>query len=178
MASPSDPATPQFPGVGSSVASTARIPIYADGDPKQRRISLTDLRTEMKQVSPAIDSISQTMLYDDLTDVTTTGTLAMTEYLPVGAIVIGTKCLVEAGFAGDTSATLTVGDTDVDRFMTGTPSVFTTAATGIQTGIPSGTKLIVTAVQPICIVTTAANYTAVDAGSFTITVYFIRTVAA
>ena len=180
MATPTDPAIPASPGIGGGgVATTARLPIFNDGDPQQRMISIADLRTEMGEAGVAWDSISQTITYDEMTDVTTTGTLQMTDSLPVGAIVIATKLIVSAGFAGDTSAVLTVGDgSDADRYHTGTPDVFTTAATGVQTGVPSGDRLITTANAPTCIVTTATDYTSVSAGSFTITIYFLRTIAA
>ena len=177
MATSTDTALPQFPGT-NGVATSSRIPIYNDGDPRRRMISVADLRTEMGEAGISIDSISQTIAYDDMTDSTTTGTLTMTDSIPAGAIILGSKLLVSAGFAGDTSAVLTVGDGDVDRCMTGTPDVFTTAATGIQTGVPSGLKLVVAAFAPICIVTTASDYTSVSAGSFNISIYFIRTIAA
>lgn len=179
MATQTDPVIPQYPGVGSGVATTARLPIYNDGDPQRRMISIADLRTEMGEAAPSIDSITQTVDYDDFTDGgAAVGTLTMTDSVPAGAILLGTKVLVSAGFAGDTSAVLIIGDgSDTDRYMTGTPSVFATAATGIQTGVPSGNKLITTANQPVLTVTSGSDWGSVSAGTMEVTIYFIRTVA-
>ena len=120
--------------------------------------------------------VSETFDYDSssVVDSGTTGTYTFTSEIPAGAIVLATKIVVGAGFAGDTSAVVTVGDgTDVDRYMTGTPDVFTTAASGVECGVPSGDKLVTTANAPVVIVTTAADYTSVSAGSMTVTVYYI-----
>lgn len=181
MATPTDPAIPAFPGVGSAPQTTDRIPIFRDGDPQQRMVNISDLRTAMGDTAPSIDVLSQTGIdYDDFTDGgAAVGTLTMTNAIPAGSIVLGTKVLVSAGFAGDTSATLTIGDgSDVDRYMTGTPSVFATAATGIQTGVPSGNKLITAANQPVLTVTSNADFTSVSAGTMDVYIYFIRTVDA
>ena len=122
-----------------------------------------------------LDSISETIGFGDMTDSSTTGTKVMTLSLPVGAVVVATKVLVPAGFAGDTSAVITVGDgSDVDRYHTGTPDVFTTAATGVEAGLPSGAVLLTSANTPTVIVTTAADFTSVTAGSVTVTIYYIR----
>jgi hypothetical protein len=181
MATDTDTAIPAYPGVGGGgVATTARLPIFNDGDPQQRMISIADLRTEMGEAAISIDSITQTVDYDDFTDGgAAVGTLVMTGTVPVGAILIGSKVLVTDGFAGDTSATLTIGDgSDVDRYMTGTPSVFATAATGIQTGVPSGNKLIATANTPTLTVTSGSDWGSVSAGTLAVTIIFVRTVAA
>lgn len=98
--------------------------------------------------------------------------------IPAGAILLGSMVVVTAGFAGDVSATLKIGDgTDDDRYMTGTPSIFGAAATGIQTGVPSGDKLILTVNSPVVTVTSASDITPVLAGggSMTIAIYYIQT---
>jgi hypothetical protein len=107
------------------------------------------------------------------------GTKTMTGSIPAGAILLGSKVIVAAGFAGDVSCALTIGDgSDVDRYMTGTPSVFATASTGIQTGAPSGDKLVTTANQPVLTITSDADITPViaDAGSLTVSLFYIATV--
>lgn len=77
------------------------------------------------------------------------------------------------GFTGDTSAVITVGDgTDVDRYNTGTPSVFTTASQGVDMGVPSGTAWHTAAATPVLTVTSAADFTNVTAGSLTITLFY------
>lgn len=121
--------------------------------------------------------LTETVAFDAFTDGgAAAGTYVMAGSLPAGAVVLGSKVTVAAGFAGDTSATLTIGDgSDVDRYNTGTPSVFATAAAGIESGAPSGNKLVTTANRPTLTITSAADFTAVNAGSLTVNLYFIQT---
>jgi len=135
---------------------------------------------ELVDAFPAIEALTETILASAFTDGgAAVGTKTMTGWLPVGAVVLGTKVLVPAGFAGDTSAALTIGDgSDVDRYNTGTVDLFTTAAAGVQSGVPSGVKLQTTAVRPVLTVTSATDITLViaEAGSVTVSIYYIRTV--
>lgn len=107
------------------------------------------------------------------------GTYQMQGSVPAGAVLLGTKVLVPAGFAGNTSAAMTIGDgTDVDRYNTSTVDVFTTAAAGVQSGVPSGNKLITTANRPTLTITTASDFTsAVSNGSgiVTVVIYYLQT---
>lgn len=104
------------------------------------------------------------------------GTIQLTGSVPKGAVLLGLKLLVPEGFAGDTSATAQIGDgTDVDRYMTGTPNVFATAADGVEAGVPSGDLLLTADNQPTVTVTTNADWGSVTAGQLTIAIYFIET---
>lgn len=125
---------------------------------------------------PTIQVLTDTCTRASFTDgLSTVGTRVMAGYLPVGALVLGTVLSAVTGFIGDTSATLTVGDgSDVDRYMTGTPSVFTTAAY-VECGIPSGIKLVVTANSPTLTLTSNADFTNVTAGSVTVSIYYVMT---
>lgn len=109
----------------------------------------------------------------------TAGTYQMVGAVPAGAIILGSKIGPVTGFAGDTTATLKIGDgSDDDRYMTGTPSVFTTQAVGVDCGVPSGTKLVTTANRPTLTVTSSSDFTAVKsngAGVVTVTIYFLQT---
>lgn len=111
--------------------------------------------------------------YGDFTDGGgTSGTFEMSNDIPAGSYVSRTIVRNVTGFTGDTSATLTVGDgTDVDRYMTGTPSVFTTAAM-VAMGVPSGTRDDITTETPTLTVTSASDFGAVEAGQLDIWVYF------
>lgn len=117
------------------------------------------------------------VLYSDFTDGgATAGTYTCKFELPVNFWI--DRCILTdvTGFTNDTSAVITVGDgTDVDRLNTGTPSVFTTA-TIIDLGLPSGTRGVSTAFKPVLTVTTAADFTSVNAGALTIQVwgYMVR----
>jgi hypothetical protein len=97
----------------------------------------------------------------------TSGTLALSTTIPAGAVFVQSMLTNLIGFTGDTSASIQVGDTggDVDRYSTGTPSVFTTAAAGADLGVPSGTKFHADAVVPDVLITSNADFTNVSAGS-------------
>lgn len=107
----------------------------------------------------------------------TAGTRVMAGVIPVGAIILGSKVLVNTTFIGDTSAALIIGDgSDTDRYNTSTLDVFT--ATGyVQSGVPSGNKLITTANSPTLTVTSNADFTNVSAGSVTVSIYYLNTIA-
>jgi len=104
------------------------------------------------------------------------GTIQFAGALPKGAVVVACKVLVPEGFAGDTSAVLTIGDgSDVDRYMTGTPSVFAAAADGVEVGAPSGARLLTAENRPTLTVTTDADWGSVTAGQVTVSIYYIET---
>lgn len=101
----------------------------------------------------------------------TSGTYTCQFTLPADFFISQIAVVNVTGFTGDTSAALTVGDgSDVDRLNTGTPSVFTTIA-GLDMGIPSGVRSIVTAFRPVLTVTSNADFTSVTAGQLDIKVY-------
>lgn len=108
------------------------------------------------------------------------GTKTLTGTLPAGAVILGTKVLVTAGFAGDVSAVAILGDgITTDRYNTGTINVFATAATGVQSGKPkAANELQIAAVSPVVTVTSNADITPVLAGggSMTVSIYYIQTV--
>lgn len=122
----------------------------------------------------AINKIEATIAFGDFVDVTTTGTYTFTETIPIGAVVYA--CVLQpalVGFAGDTSAVITVGDgTDGDRYMTGTPDVFSDVAGGIALGAVSGTAYHAAAKSPVVTITTAADFTSVTAGSIEFALYY------
>lgn len=104
------------------------------------------------------------------------GTIQFAGTVPAGAVLLGSKVLVTEGFAGDTSAVLTIGDgSDVDRYNTGTPDVFTTAAAGVESGVPSGNKLLTADNQPTLTVTANADWGSVTAGKLTVSIYYLQT---
>lgn len=123
-------------------------------------------------------SIAETVGFAAFTDGGgASGTYQMAATIPVGALLVATKIQVPTGFTGDTSAVVIIGDgSDTDRYMTGTPSVFTTAADGVECGIVSGAKLVTTANRPTITVTSGADFTSVAAGSITVSVLYWDTV--
>lgn len=101
------------------------------------------------------------------------GTLALTEKIPQGAWVLRTLLQNVTGFTGNTSAVVTVGDgSDVDRYNTGTPSVFTTA-NAIDLGAPSGTQIHTAEATVTVTVTGGSDFTAINAGAATVRIYYM-----
>lgn len=104
----------------------------------------------------------------------TTGTYDLTEKIPAGAVFLRTTVSDIVGFTGNTSATIQVGDgTTVARYNTGTPSVFTTAAQGVDMGVPSGTVWHTAEVTPRVTITGGTDFTAITAGELTLTLYYL-----
>jgi hypothetical protein len=111
--------------------------------------------------------ICETVLYSDFTDGgSTAGTYALKQTLPIGAYVL--KVLLD-----NVSAALTVGDgTTVDRYNTGTPSVFTTD-TSVDVGAVSGTAWHDAAKTVTLTVTSGTDWGLVTAGQLTIKLFYL-----
>jgi hypothetical protein len=109
-----------------------------------------------------LQCIEQRVTVAQMTDGgSTSGTIALGEKIPAGAWV--QQCILDSvtGFAGDTSATIQIGDgTTVARYSTGTPSVFTTAV-AIDPGVPSGTKIHIAQATITVTITSATDFTLV-----------------
>ena len=120
-----------------------------------------------------LDYVEERVLRSQFTDGgSTAGTYTMKVQIPVGAEVVKTLITNVTGFIGDTSAVVVVGDgTDVDRYNTGTPSVFATAAM-VAAGAPSGTLVHTAAKAPVLTVTSASDFTAVTAGALTVRIVY------
>lgn len=116
-----------------------------------------------------------TVLFSQFTDGgAAVGTYNLPFTIPVGALYLGTAITNVVGFAGDTSAVLTLGDgSDADRYNAGTPNVFASAEGGVAAGVPSGVLYHDTAKTPKITVTSAADFTSVSAGSVTIEMYYL-----
>jgi len=105
----------------------------------------------------------------------TVGSADMPVSIPAGAHVLATQVKVLAGFIGDTSATIQVGDgTDVDRYTTGTPSVFTTAPEGVDVGVPSGVRYHTAAKTPKVTITSGSDWGLVTAGEVEVVIAFLE----
>ena len=118
--------------------------------------------------------IVASVLYTDFTDGGgAVGTLTLNDTIPDGSLFIRSMLTDLIGFSGDVSATVTIGDgADVDRYNTGTPSVFTTEASGVDVGAPSGTAWHGDAKTPVITITTNADWTSVSAGACTVELLF------
>ncbi len=129
-------------------------------------------------VGPLV-KLTETVGIADFTDNTdTTGTYELTVgTIPAGATFLFAALTAVTEFAGDTSAVITIGDgTDVDRYHTGTPNVFVTAAAGVAVGSPSGTLYHAAEKTVTLIVTTNADFTTAvtdGSGALTIELYYL-----
>jgi len=127
------------------------------------------------EINAGANMFEETIAFGDMTDVTTTGTYVIT----TGSMAIGdtlTRVVATAvtGFAGDTSAVITIGDgSDTDRYMTGTPDVFSDLLDGLDLGIPSGVGYHAAAKSITVTVTTNADFSNVSAGSLTLKFYYL-----
>jgi hypothetical protein len=124
--------------------------------------------------APKLVAYQETILFSQFTDGGgASGTLNLSTSIPAGARYAFTLITAITGFTGDTSAVIIIGDgTDTDRYNTGTPSVFTTAAAGVDMGVASGTAWHTAAKTPVVTVTSAADFTAVVAGAATLTLFY------
>lgn len=142
-----------------------------------QRASLGTLVGGMEDGSAGLlRKITQTVLFSEFTDGGgASGTFVLTAgSIPAGATVLYSAVTAITGFTGDTSAVIIIGDgTDADRYNTGTPSVFTTAANGIAVGAPSGVVYHAAAKSVTLTVTSATDFGAVAAGSVTVSLYYL-----
>lgn len=107
----------------------------------------------------------------------TSGTLVLGLTIPAGAVFARSLFSGLVGFAGDVSATATLGDgSDVDRYNTGTPNFFTTAPAGVDAGVPSGTLFHSAAIATVTLtVTTNSDFTLCKTnanGSVVVTLFY------
>jgi len=126
--------------------------------------------------APHLRHIRQSVALAAFTDGTgASGTFVLTNgTIPVGAVV--TACFLEAlvGFSGGT-AVITVGDgSDSDRYMTGTPDVASTLATGLDLGVPSGAKYHAAAKSVTITIAETTDFGTIVAGSLRIVVEYLE----
>ena len=149
--------------------------INQDGTLNGSAVIDDDSVTNAKLALPNIKMITQTVAYDEFTDGgAAVGTLDLTSTIPLGAVVMQTLIDDVTGFAGDTSAVITIGDgTDVDRYNTGTPDIFSDAD-AISAGVVSGTAFHDAEETVTLTVTTAADFSSVSAGELTVTIFYYQ----
>lgn len=146
------------------------VPVVPTGDVTINGSGVTTIGaakvTNAMLAKPRLRCVTETLTAASLTDGgAAVGTKTLTAAIPAGARFLFATCSALTGFAGDTSAVITLGDgTDGDRYNTGTPDIFTTAAAGVDLGEPSGTAFHATAKTVVATVTSAADITPVLAG--------------
>lgn len=118
--------------------------------------------------------IAQRVTLAEFTGALAVGTLDLDGQIPVGAFVLRTVIENVTGFAGDTSAALTVGDgTDPDRYNNSTLDVFSDVA-AIDGGAPSGVQIHTTAKTPRLTITSGSAWSAVDDGALTVKIFYLK----
>jgi len=134
-----------------------------------------DQRDDDWQIEGGLHCVTDTFTRAQMTDGGgATGTFVLGEKIPAGAWVMQTILENVTGFTGNVSATIQTGDgSDVDRYTTGTPSVFTTAS-AIDPGVPSGTKIHTAEATVTVTITASADFTAIAAGQATIKIYYLK----
>ena len=131
----------------------------------------------------ALHELTETHLASTFADgLGAVGTKLFTGAIPAGAIVLGGKVVVTAGFvgSGNNAAAMKVGDgTTADRYNTATINVYVAAANGIDLGLPSGVRFHDVAKTPKITVTMNSDFTSVLAGggSITVSLFYITTLA-
>ena len=150
--------------------TTHQDTVYADG-------FVGDLVGDVtgKTNGATLTKFSETIAFGDFTDGGgAAGTIDLTNTIPAGAIVLYVGSDALTGFAGDVSATIQIGDgSDVDRYNTGTPDVFSDVANGIDLGNPSGDQFHDAEATVTVTITADANWGDVDAGEITLEFYYL-----
>jgi len=98
-------------------------------------MSSGNITTELERspVGMGINKVSQWISYADFTDGgSTAGSLSMTQTLPVGAFVLGSKVKITEAFTGTVS--LAIGNsTDADQYANAAVAIGTAATVGVRT---------------------------------------------
>ncbi len=133
-----------------------------------------DRATQEAMGAVGLGAIEQTVAFGDFTDVAANGYIDLDDAIPVGAVVIGWRCVIATGFANDTTAIVEVGiggntaifsaDTAQSVLAAATvASASLAASSGDSAG--AGTTVRVT-------VTGGSDFTAINAGEMTVRVWF------
>jgi hypothetical protein len=138
-----------------------------------------NVNMERSPVGMGIRKVSQWVSYDDFTDnASTGGTLTLTQSLPEGAFVIGSKVTVTEGFTGgtNTTAVMTIGKTSgEDEFTDGT-SVNVYAADVVGDTAEDVLEYLAAETDVYLVITVSADWTTIDTGKALVEVFYLSTV--
>jgi len=133
---------------------------------------------EASDVGMGIRKVSQTVLYSDLTDSELTGSLELTDTIPEGSFVIGSKVTVKTGFTGgnNTTAVVTIGATagEDDWSDATSMSVADADVLGEESEVDLEYQSSAAAVHVR--VTVDSDYTTISAGEMVVEVFYLSTV--
>ncbi len=158
-------------------APSGSIYVYKEiGDFSKYYVKLTEVGKDSDWVPiGGVHVLQERVLYSQFTDGGgASGTFTLTNgSIPAGATVLGCTVYDVTAFKGSTTCVLTVGDdTDVDRYNTGTPDIFTDAAV-VPMGAPSGTAYHSAAKSVILTATEDSDWGDVLAGALTIRITYV-----
>ena len=125
----------------------------------------------------ALRSIHQIISYSDFTDGgSTAGTYNMLNQIPAGSFVIGSKVNVLAGFTGDTTCTLAIGDSgDSNVYSANTTHNIYTAANNLVAQAESPPVAEASANTVLLTATGGADFTSISAGKIEVWVFYFST---
>lgn len=143
----------------------------------------SNLDLERSPVGMSFRCVDQWVEYDDMTDGgSTAATLDLTNTIPAGSFVLGSKVKVTTGFTGDTSCVLDIGtSSDTDQFSYTTHNIYTAsdnlveAADGGNAGTETGIVPITSATTIRLTATSAADWGSVSAGRMYVQVFYLST---
>jgi len=128
--------------------------------------------TDAKIAAPKLSKLTGSFVLADMTDGGTTAATYELGTIPLGAVVTRTLVTGITGFIGDTTAVITIGDgSTTDRYLTGTPSVFTTIA-ALDVGVVSGTIYHSAEKTVTVTITASSEWGDVTAGAATVTIFY------
>ena len=133
---------------------------------------------ERSPVGMGLRKVSQWVSYDDFTDnASTGGTLTLTQALPEGAFVIGSKVTVVTGFTGGTNSTavMTIGKSSgEDEFTDGTSvNVYTADVVGDSAEDPL--EYLAADTDVYLVITVSADWTTIEAGKALVEIFYLST---
>ncbi len=121
--------------------------------------------------------VSQSMDHAAFTDGTSTsGYLDFTTgQLPACSLILGWKAVISEGFAGDTTAVITVGKSGATSNYTGdTDLSCLTDATTVGSAPAEATAFESSATTPRVTVTGGADFSSITAGTMVVTIYYVK----
>ena len=149
-------------------------------------MSIANVNNQLERggVGMGIRKVAQWVSYGDFTDGgSTDGTLNLTDTIPAGSFVLGTKVKVTTGFTGDTTCVLDIGNSsDADAYSYTTHNIYTAADNLVEGADSSSGGTTGTGLAPIASATTvkltatgASDWGNVSAGTMLVEVYYLST---
>jgi hypothetical protein len=144
-------------------------------------IGNTNTQLEMSDVGLGLRKVSQIVNFDDITDDGgADGTLNLDKQIPAGSFVIGSKVTVKTGFAGDTTAVLSIGTAgDANEYSGNTThNILAAVRNSVRSafiGADAGAVAESAAIDVKITVTGGADFTAITAGRMLVEVFYLST---